>query len=97
MNKKTAALLLISFSFLISINGQENKNNFWNHVRYGGGIGLGFGDGFFSGTLAPSAIYEFNQTVALGLGLNGTINNQKGLYKSTILGGSLISLFNLFG
>ena len=48
----------------------------------------------FSGTLAPSAIYEFNNDVALGLGLNGTIYNRKNNFKSTILGGSLIGLIN---
>lgn len=79
----------------ITMQGQENKDDFWSHVRFGGGFGLGFGDGFFSATLAPSAIYEFNETVALGVGLNGTINNQKNVYKSTILGGSFIGLLNV--
>jgi hypothetical protein len=67
---------------------------FWDKVRFGGGIGLGFGDGFFSGTLAPSAVYEFNNTFALGVGFNGTYNTKKEFYKSTVLGGSLIGLFN---
>lgn len=78
-----------------NISGQEAKSNFWNHVLYGGGIGLNFGDGFFSATIAPSGIYEFNNTVALGVGLNATFNNQKSVYKSTILGGSIIGLFNV--
>ena len=71
-----------------------NSNDFWNHVRFGGGIGLSFGDGFFSGTLAPSAIYEFNEQFALGVGVNGTYNKRKNFYKSTVVGGSLIGLFN---
>ncbi|MDO5979324.1 alpha-ketoglutarate decarboxylase [Flavivirga spongiicola] len=74
---------------------QQKTNYFWSHVRFGGGIGLNFGDRFFSGTLAPSAIYEFDNTFALGLGANGTFDNQKNVYKSTILGGSLIGLFNI--
>lgn len=73
---------------------QSTDESFWNHVRFGGGIGLSFGDGFFSGTLAPSAIYEFNEQFALGLGLNGTYNSLKNSYKSTIFGGSIIGLFN---
>jgi hypothetical protein len=76
------------------VKAQEVKSEFWSHVRYGGSIGLNFGDGFFSGTLAPSAIYEFDDVFALGVGLNGTINNQKRVYKSTILGGSLLGLVN---
>lgn len=86
---------LIIFGAANKLYGQQNKDDFWNHVRFGGGIGLSFGDGFFSATLAPSAIYELNETVALGLGLNGTVNNRKDFYKSTIYGGSLIGLVNV--
>jgi hypothetical protein len=94
IRKKAAFIILLFFGFNNLVQSQQS-NDFWNHVRYGGGIGLSFGDGFFSGTLAPSAIYEFNETVALGLGLNGTINNRKSFYKSTIYGGSLIGLVNM--
>lgn len=92
---------LVFFAFLIVIsNGMVSQNanidsgDFWNHVRFGGGIGLSFGDGFFSGTLAPSAIYEFNDQFALGVGLNGTYNSRKNFYKSTIFGGSLLGFFS---
>lgn len=94
IHKKVTFIILLFFGFNNLVQSQE-VNDFWGHVRFGGGIGLSFGDGFFSGTLAPSAIYEFNETVALGLGLNGTINNRKGFYKSTIYGGSLIGLINV--
>lgn len=73
---------------------QDDKKNFWSHVRFGGGVGLSFGDGFFSGTLAPSAIYQFNRDFGLGVGLNGTYNSQKNVFNSTILGASLIGLYN---
>ena len=86
--------------FGLSFNGQsqniEPDDNFWRHVRYGGGIGLSFGNGFFSGTLAPSAIYEFNPQFAMGVGLSGTYNKLKNRYSSTVLGGSVIGLFNPF-
>lgn len=74
---------------------QQQTNSFWDQVRFGGGVGLSFGDGFFSGTIAPNAIYELDKNIALGLGLNATLNKQKNFYKSTILGGSLIGLFNV--
>ena len=71
------------------------RSNFWNQVRFGGGIGLSFGDGFFSGTLAPAAIYQFEDApFSLGLGLNASYNSQKNVFNSTILGGSIIGLFN---
>ena len=76
------------------IFAQESKSDFWNHVRFGGGLGLNFANEFFSATIAPSAIYDIDQNVSLGVGLNATFNSQKNAYKSTILGGSLIGLFN---
>jgi long-subunit fatty acid transport protein len=92
--KTACVIFMMAFSFTTPLNAQKSPTDFWSHVRFGGGVGLSFGDGFFSGTLAPSAIYQFNPQIALGLGLNGTYNTQKDLYKSTILGGSLIGLFN---
>ncbi|MEO5788553.1 MAG: alpha-ketoglutarate decarboxylase [Gelidibacter sp.] len=87
-------MLVFSLHSQAQIQTAQSSSDFWNHVRFGGGIGLSLGDGFFSGTLAPSAIYEFNNQFALGIGLNGTYNTQKNAYKSTVLGGSLIGLFN---
>lgn len=93
---------VIKFMLFVSITctpflsyGQEEKSNFWSHVRYGGGIGLSFGSGFFSGTLAPSAIYEFNDQLAMGIGLNGTYTSEKDFYNTTVLGGSVITLYNV--
>lgn len=89
-------LIIISLttSSLAQMKTFQSAPDFWSHVRFGGGVGLSFGDGFFSGTLAPSAIYEFNPQFALGVGLNGTYNSRKNLYKSTVIGGSVIGLFN---
>lgn len=95
INKK---LKLILFVFVLATGvaiSQQKSNDFWNQVSFGGGIGLNFGDDFFSGTIAPSGIYEFNNSFALGLGLNATFDNQKDVYKSTILGGSIIGFFNV--
>jgi hypothetical protein len=39
-------------------------------VQFGGGVGLGFGSNYTDISLAPSAIYNFNEYVALGLGVN---------------------------
>ena len=95
INKKIA-LILVIFSFgLQNSIAQEAKNDFWEHMRFGGGLGLNFGDGFFSATIAPSGIYQFDKNFALGVGLNATFNNQKSAYKSTILGGSILGLYNV--
>ena len=51
---------------------------------------------FFSGTLAPQAIYNFNPYFSAGLGLTGSYSSQKDVFKSTILGGSVLALTNPF-
>ena len=72
---------------------QEAENTFWNNVQFGGGLGVSFGNGNFSGTLAPSAIYNFNEYVAMGPSL--IFSYQSGdFFKSTLYGGSWITLFN---
>ena len=96
--QKTLLFLTIALLSTINLNAQNDFNtsrsSFWQNVQFGGGIGLGFGDRFFSATIAPQAVYNFNHQFGLGLGLNGTINNRKDFYKSTIVGGSIIGLFN---
>ncbi|GAB1857003.1 hypothetical protein MHTCC0001_18390 [Flavobacteriaceae bacterium MHTCC 0001] len=90
--KITCSLCLLAS---LICNTQNNQDRFWENVRYGGGLGLNFGNGFFGATIAPSAIYQFNDQFATGVGLNATFNNQKDVYKTTVLGGSLIGLFNV--
>ncbi|NJX14463.1 alpha-ketoglutarate decarboxylase [Tamlana crocina] len=96
INKKYTLLFSIFSFFAFSSVAQNNDSPFWENVRFGGGLGLNFSDNFFSGTVTPSAIYQFNRSFAAGLGLNATFNSQKNTYKSTILGGSLIALSNIF-
>ncbi|OUS01362.1 alpha-ketoglutarate decarboxylase [Flavobacteriales bacterium 33_180_T64] len=93
-HKTFIIIILINFSMTLFSQTKNDNETFWENVRFGGGVGLSFGDGFFSGTLAPTAIYEFNPEFALGLGLNGSYNKQKNFYKSTIFGASVISLYN---
>lgn len=87
-------ICLFSCSMSSQNDTKKDSGDFWKSVAFGGGIGLSFGDGYFSGTLAPSAIYQFNDQFATGLGLNASYSKQNDLYKSTVLGASLIALFN---
>lgn len=61
--------LLFSVGFCFSQN-RQSSSDFWNRVRFGGGIGLNFSNGGFSGSIAPSAIYQFNEVFAAGVGAN---------------------------
>ena len=92
-------LLFFAFSAapIFTCNAQDDplpQGSFWNNVRFGGGIGLGFGNGFFSGSLSPVAIYDFNEYFSFGAGLNGIYASRRDVSRSTILGGSLIALSN---
>jgi len=56
--KSFLVIFLIIFDLSVSFSQEDSNSNFWNNVSFGGGIGLNFSDGFFSGTLAPQAIYN---------------------------------------
>ena len=89
------ALLSCGLLFTVNTNAQDAPSPFWSKVRFGGGIGASFSNGFFSATLAPSAIYEVNQQFAVGVGLNGTYSSEEDFYRSTVFGGSTLTLFNV--
>ena len=93
-------LIFASLFFFTSLWAQQNSyrstssNDFWEKVQFGGGIGLSFGSGYTDIALSPSAIYNFNQYVALGVGLQYKYLKQRDYYASHLYGGSAIALFN---
>jgi long-subunit fatty acid transport protein len=99
--KNLTKSLLFVFLIVVSFNGytqeipkSEQKSEFWKNVQFGGGLGLSVGSGFTDITIAPSAIYNFNDYVSLGLGVQGSYISSKNNFNSTLVGGSLIALFN---
>ncbi|SIQ22148.1 alpha-ketoglutarate decarboxylase [Maribacter ulvicola] len=80
----------ITFSLAQSL---KNNTDFWSNVRFGGSIGLGFSNNGFNGSIAPSAIYQFNEQFATGASLSfnyAKFHNDKLL----AYGGSVLSLYN---
>jgi hypothetical protein len=63
-------------------------------VQFGGGVGLGFGSNYTDISFAPSAIYNFNEYVALGLGGQYTYLKQKKLLCFPLLWWQYYGLFN---
>ena len=98
-DSKSLLVLLVLF-FSSCVFAQQNntppqmQNQFWKNVQFGGGIGLGFGSGYTDISIAPSAIYNFNEYVALGLGAQYKYLKQKDYYASHLYGGSVIALLN---
>ena len=95
--------VLLTFVFLfgssIVVFAQENqemktKSDFWERVQIGGGLGLGFGNGYADVAIAPSAIYNFNDYFAAGLGLQYSYVKQRNIFTSNMYGGSVIGLFH---
>jgi len=63
--------IFLFFGCLICFSqNPAQKSDFWNKVRLGGGIGIGFSNRGFNGTISPSAIYQFNDYIAAGIGVN---------------------------
>lgn len=99
-NNLTFLLLIVFFisanNLVYSQNAKENntKSNFWDNVQFGGGFGLGIGNGYTNITLAPSGIYNFNDYVSVGLGVQYSYVKDRDFYQSNMYGGSVIGLFN---
>ena len=91
-------LLFLSLFSTTSAQGPSSMpnqpSNFWRNVQFGGGIGLNFSSGYTDVFLAPSAIYNFNPTVALGAGLNLNYVSSNNYYSSVVYGISTIVLIN---
>ncbi|MWB96556.1 hypothetical protein GON26_19500 [Flavobacterium sp. GA093] len=87
--------LFSNFSFAQQENYViDNSNHFWDKVQFGGGLGLGFGSGYTDISVMPSAIYNVNEIVAVGVGLQFGYLSSKNNYSSFIYGGSLVGLVN---
>ncbi|MBT8297122.1 MAG: alpha-ketoglutarate decarboxylase [Maribacter sp.] len=91
--KQYLFLFVILIGFTAMGQNPNAKSDFWNHVYYGGGIGLSFTNGGFNGSISPSAIYRVNEQFATGLSLNlnySQFNNDKFF----AYGGSILTLIN---
>ncbi|WP_026837266.1 hypothetical protein [Gillisia sp. JM1] len=92
-------VFIISFCSSGNLIAQDSKTtqvkgkDFWQSVRFGGSLGLNFGNNRFTGIIAPSAIYDFNEIVSAGVGLNAAYAKQDE-FRTTSLGGSVIALIN---
>jgi hypothetical protein len=104
--KKNSAInltVLLSIVFLFGLKreiyAQEiqvhtPKSDFLTHVQFGGGLGLSAGNGYADIMVAPSAIYNFNNTISAGLGMQYNYVKQRNLYSANMYGGSVIALIN---
>ncbi len=95
-------VFLLVFFILISTHSHaqiqpeqpKEKSEFWKRVRFGGGVGLSFGNRVTNVSLAPGMLYSVTDKVGLGVGLQGSYLKVKEQYDSWIYGGSVLALYN---
>jgi len=85
--------LIVLFIWCGCSASMAQSSTFWSQVRYGGGVGLSFGNESIQIGLTPSAIYQINNYAALGIGLNYTYSKIFDT-KFSAYGGSVIGLVN---
>jgi hypothetical protein len=97
--KSLFVILMVLFSNLAVSQTQQNyvidnSSRFWDRVQFGGGLGLGIGSGYTDISVMPSAIYNINEIVAVGVGLQFGYLSSKNYYNSFVYGGSIVGLVN---
>jgi len=78
--KSIFTVLLVMLATICFAQNSNTKSDFWDNVRFYGGIGINFSNGGFNGSISPGAVYQFNEYFAAGLGANVNyykFNNQK--------------------
>ncbi len=85
--------LFLLFCALCLGQAATSSTNFWEKVRYGGGIGLGFGNNSFNAAISPNAIYQANNQLAFGAGLSFNYSKFRD-DKLLAYGASALTLFN---
>lgn len=94
------SLFFLGLILISSISSAQNdsiakpKKEFWEKVRFGGGIGLNLGNNFTTISLSPTLYYNFNEQMTVGAGLTGSYIKSRGEYNSWIYGGSALCLYS---
>jgi hypothetical protein len=92
-NLRKAAAFAIACLSISTMHGQEDRE-FQDKVRFGGSLGVGFGSGYTDVTVAPGALYEINEFVGVGAGLQGTYVNRRNNFSAFMYGGSVLAVVN---
>ena len=90
-------LILIICSNAISSLAQiqaKPQSLFWKNVQFGGGLQLGFSTGFTNIGVSPSMLYNINEFVSVGSGLQISYVSATDNYSSLIYGANITTLFN---
>ena len=92
------SLLLFFTIGTFSQNSATEEPGFFDNVRFGGGVNIGFGNSYSTFSISPSAIYDFSDEFSAGLSLKYVYVKSKSTVQSTtnktnIYGGSILALY----
>jgi hypothetical protein len=92
----TKPLQILLFLTLTVSGFAQDKTppKFWDNVQFGGGFGLAIGSGFSSFSVAPTALYNFNNYLATGVGLQYSSLRERNNFSSQMYGVTWIGLVN---
>ena len=92
---KTSMILGFLFINTNEISAQTTaQSDFWKNVQFGGGLQLGIGSGFTNIGVSPTMLYNVNEFVSVGTGLQVSYVSATNNYSSLIYGINLTTLFN---
>lgn len=98
MKKILFSILLLFISSITIAQEYDNYTPkgsfFWRDVKFGGGLGLGFGSGYTNIAISPSAIKPITEEFYLGASLQFNYLKSKDFFESTSYGGSILALYN---
>ena len=93
-NKSYFAILFLLLGVYSFAQNQSSNSFDWDNVRYGGRLGLEFSSNATSITVAPAAIYQFNEKFAAGPAISFGFVDYKEVDASLInYGGSLLAFY----
>ncbi|QYJ69268.1 hypothetical protein [Flavobacterium litorale] len=93
-NFLTKCTLIVSTILCCTTTNAQQDSDFWSRVRFGGTAGVAFGRDYTDILIAPSALYQVNAYVGVGVGLQGSYVNFDDFYESYIYGMSVIGIFS---
>ena len=104
-SKMTIKFRFFVFIAIITLNSYAQNNNsgqvdtkstpdFWKHVQFGGGIGFSSGNGYTNFAISPSAMYNFNEKISAGFGLQYNYLKSSSSFSSHMYGANALVLVN---